>query len=171
LRPKSVSFSSSFSTPFASIVDYLRAKMGYIILPALVPDIQRVYELYFAAFDNDEMGRLMTKILFPSGITDEFRKAHTTSTLEWWNHCTYQYTVKCVDTETGDIVGMALGDIFFKERPKEERQNPGCLWLQGKERERADSILNPLWEAKEQVLGGMPHLCTCCAPRRNQIHF
>ena len=96
--------------------------MGFVVLPALIPDIERIYDIYFAAFQNDEMGSLMNKILFPGGVTEEFRKAHTASTLQWWHGCDYQYTVKCVDTDTGEIVGMGLGDFFVKERSEEERR-------------------------------------------------
>jgi hypothetical protein len=133
--------------------------MGFAVLPALIPDIPKVYDVYFSAFQNDEDGRRLNEILFPGGITKEFREAHTAGTLEWWNNCPYQYTVKCVDTDTNEIVGMALADIYLRERPEEERKNPGAVWLEGKERERADHILDPLEEVREKVWGPRKYIC------------
>ncbi|KAL0934150.1 putative acetyltransferase [Colletotrichum truncatum] len=135
--------------------------MGYAILPALIPDIQKVYDTYFKAFKGDAMGELMVQILFPSGTeSEEFRKAHAAGTLSWWHQSDTQYTYKCVDTDTGEIVGMALGDIYLKERSEEERKNHGVSWLEGKERERAEAVLNPLHEAREKLFGGRRYIYT-----------
>ncbi|KAJ2980375.1 hypothetical protein NUW58_g6959 [Xylaria curta] len=132
--------------------------MGLVVLPALIPDIRRIYEVYFSAFDNDYMGRIILKILFPGPIDDGFKQAHAAGTLQWWHNCDYQYTMKCVDTDTGEIIGMGLGDILVKPRTAEERQNHGVPWLEGEQRERAEKILNPLWEMRESLFGGQPHI-------------
>ncbi|GJN67697.1 GCN5-related N-acetyltransferase (GNAT) domain-containingprotein [Purpureocillium lilacinum] len=132
--------------------------MVQVILPALIPDIRRVYDIYFAAFEHDLMGRLMLKILFPGILDDGFRDAHAAGTLQYWHSSESQYTLKCVDTETGDIIGMGLGDLYLKERTPEERQNHGVPWLQGEQRERAEKILNPLWEVRERLFGGRPYI-------------
>ncbi|KAJ0340652.1 hypothetical protein COL922a_003247 [Colletotrichum nupharicola] len=133
--------------------------MGYAILPALIQDIEKVFDVYFNAFKHDEMGEIMVEILFPGGTdSEEFRKAHKEGTLAWWHHCDYQYTYKCVDTETGEIVGMALGDIYLKERSEEERRNQGATWLEGKQRERAEAILNPLHDVREKLFGGRRYI-------------
>lgn len=133
--------------------------MGFVTLPALIPDIPRVYDVYFAAFKADPMGAIMLDILFPDGITDEFRKAHTAGTLAWWHTSKVQYTWKCVDTEADEIIGMGLADIFLSERSEEERKNPGIGWLQGAAKERAEKVLNPLWEMREKLFGGRPYIC------------
>lgn len=129
------------------------------ILPALIPDIEAIYDVYFKAFQTDRMGSLMLDILFPSGVNEEFRKAHTVATAQYWHHSSNQYTYKAVDIATGDIVGMALGDVYMKERSEEERKNPGVEWLQGEQRERAETILNPLWEVREKLFGGRRYIC------------
>ncbi|GKT49632.1 putative acyltransferase SID5 [Colletotrichum spaethianum] len=135
--------------------------MGYAILPALIPDIEKVYDSYFKAFNGDAMGDIMVKILFPNGVdSEEFRKAHTAGTLSWWHHSDCQYTYKCVDTETGEIVGMALGDIYLKERSEEERKNHGVGWLEGAARERAEAVLNPLHDVREKLFGGRRYIYT-----------
>lgn len=133
--------------------------MVLVILPALIPDIRRIYEVYFSAFDHDDMGRIILKILFPGPISEEFKEVHATGTLQWWHGCDYQYTMKCVDTDTAEIVGMGLGDILVKPRTPEERRNHGAPWLEGEQRERAEKILNPLWEMREKLFGAQPHIC------------
>lgn len=133
--------------------------MVYAILPALIPDIEKVYDVYFAAFKNDKMGRFMVDLLFPGGTdSEEFRKAHTAGTLAWWNTCGVQYTYKCVDTETGEIVGMALGDILLQGRTEEERKFQSVGWLEGEQQAKADQVLRPLHEAREKLFGGRPHI-------------
>lgn len=135
--------------------------MGYVVLPALIPDIPRVYDTYFAAFKNDAMGRIMLDILFPNAAIDseDFRRTHVAGTVSYWHTSDVQYTFKCVDTKTGEIVGMGLGDVFLRPRSEAERKNPGITWLEGKERERAERVLNPLWEMRERLFGGRPYIC------------
>lgn len=134
--------------------------MVFAILPALIPDIAKVYDVYFAAFKGEQMGRIMVDLLFPEGTdSEEFRKTHTAGTLAWWHTSDVQYTYKCVDTETGEIIGMALGDILMKGRTEEERKYQSIGWLEGKQREKADEILKPLHEAREKLFGSLPHIC------------
>lgn len=134
--------------------------MGYTILPALIPEIEEIYKVYFAAFEGEKMGEIMVNILFPDGTgTPEFRKAHAAGTLAWWHHSKVQYTFKCVDTETGEIIGMALGDILVQGRTEEERKFQGVGWLEGENKERAEAVLKPLHEAREDLFSGKPHIC------------
>ncbi|KAK3683316.1 hypothetical protein B0T22DRAFT_384766 [Podospora appendiculata] len=133
--------------------------MVVVVLPALIPDIRTVYDSYFAAFKNEAMGGLMLDILFPAGIdSDEFRAAHAAGTLAWWHQSATQYTFKAVDTATGDIVGIAMGDIFLRPRSEEERKNHGVGWLEGAQRERAERVLDPLHEMREKLFGGEPYI-------------
>ncbi|KAH0835270.1 hypothetical protein AYO21_10695 [Fonsecaea monophora] len=132
--------------------------MGVVLLPALIPDIEKVYDVYFAAFKNEPMAEIMLGVLFPGGITPEFRKEHTKATLDWWHKSDSQYTGKVVDLETGEIIGMLLADIFLKERSDEERQWMGIPWLEGPERERAEAITRPLWEMREKLFGGRKYI-------------
>ncbi|KAK5995480.1 putative acyltransferase SID5 [Cladobotryum mycophilum] len=132
--------------------------MVQVVLPALIPDISRIYDVYFAAFENEQMGRIMLEILFPGVIDEAFRKAHTAGTLAYWHVSDCQYTVKCVDTDTAEIIGMGLGDVYLKERTEEERKNHGVPWLTGEQRERAEKVLNPLWEVREKLFGGRRYI-------------
>jgi GNAT superfamily N-acetyltransferase len=56
--------------------------------------------------------------------------------------------LKCVDSETGEIVGMALWDIYLT--PSKWRRGE-ISWLSGEERERAEALISPLWDAREQL--------------------
>ncbi|KAH8601836.1 hypothetical protein B0O99DRAFT_648448 [Bisporella sp. PMI_857] len=132
--------------------------MGFVVLPALIPDIPKVYDVYFNAFKGEPMAELMLGVLFPGGISPEFREAHSKHTLAYWHESTLQHTIKCVDTDTGEIIGMALGDAYLKDRSEEERKNPGITWLEGEEKERAEKILNPLWDVREKLFGGRRYI-------------
>jgi hypothetical protein len=50
--------------------------MGFIILPALVPDISAVYDVYFVAFKNNALTRALFPFATGAELTDpksEFR--------------------------------------------------------------------------------------------------
>ncbi len=131
--------------------------MGLIVLPALIPDIPAVYDSYFAAFKGD----LILEVLFPSGIDAAFRAAHTAHTIDWWHKTELQHTLKCIDTETGAIIGMAIWDVYWRERSEDEwmLSDKGVTWLEGKEKERAEGLLMPLWEKREKLWGGRKYIC------------
>ncbi|KAH7384687.1 acyl-CoA N-acyltransferase [Pyrenochaeta sp. MPI-SDFR-AT-0127] len=125
--------------------------MGYVVLPAVVKDISAVYDAYFAAFKNSPV----TRAFFPSATQEdltnpesEFRKGHTAHIFQYWQESSTQYTLKCVDSETGQIVGMALWDVYLT--PSDWKKGE-ITWLQGKERERAEALVSPLWNAREKM--------------------
>lgn len=133
--------------------------MAFSVLPVLIPDIPQAFDAYFAAFQADPEGQIILDLLFPGGVTDDFRKAHAAAVLGYWHTADTQYTFKCVDNTTGNTVGMLLCDMFFRERSTEERQNPGITWLEGQQRERAESVVNPLWDMRERLWGGRRYIC------------
>ncbi|KAM3502202.1 hypothetical protein MY11210_009140 [Beauveria gryllotalpidicola] len=59
--------------------------MSQVVLPALIPDIPRIYQIYFDAFRADKMGALMLQVLFPVIVDQEFIKAHAAGTLSYWH--------------------------------------------------------------------------------------
>ncbi|KAK3983961.1 acyl-CoA N-acyltransferase [Cladorrhinum sp. PSN332] len=134
--------------------------MPFLVLPALIPDIRSVYDVYFSAFTADPSGSRLLSILFPntSLTSEEFRKAHTEGTLNWWHTSETQYTFKCIDAESGKVVGMALCDVFVKPRTESERQVPEVGWLSGEEKERAETVLIKLWGARERIWGGRSYI-------------
>lgn len=134
--------------------------MGFVVLPASIPDIRKVYDAYFAAFEDS----FITKVLFPWDVkNEEFRNGHTAHTLEYWHKDNIQYTCKCVDTETDEIVGMGLWDVHWKERTGTP-ETPAVDWLQGEQKQRAEDLIVPLWEAKEELIGPSRHVCGCLCP-------
>ncbi|VBB87334.1 Putative protein of unknown function [Podospora comata] len=134
--------------------------MVHVVLPALIPDIKRVYDSYFAAFHHDPMGEIMLNILFPGGNVNspEFREEHAKGTLAWWHQSDSQYTYKCVDTDNGNIVGMGLIDVILRRRSVEERAFQGVPWLQGEAKERAEKVLKPLHDMREQLFGDQQYI-------------
>lgn len=130
--------------------------MGFVVLPASIPDIREVYDVYFAAFD----GELVTQILFPWDIhNQEFRQGHTDHTLGYWKKDKLQYTFKCIDTDTNRIIGMSLWDFHWSERSKDGRKLPLVDWLEGSQKERAQDFIRAFWERKEDLVGGKRHVC------------
>lgn len=137
--------------------------MALVCLPTLIPDIQDVYDTYFEAFK----GEPIIDILFPGGVDQKFRELHTQGTAEYWKASKSQYTVKCVDTQTGKVVGMGLWDIFFETQPDAGAE--GVTWLEGEHRERAEKVLRPLWDKKNELIGSRPHVCKSISVKRHRL--
>lgn len=130
--------------------------MAFVVLPASIPDIREVYDVYFEAFKDE----LVTEILFPWDVEDtEFRDGHTKHTLDYWHKDTLQHTYKCVEIQTGKIVGMSLWDFHWKQRESSERELPAVDWLQGDQKTRAQEFIRAFWQRKEDLIGGSPHVC------------
>ncbi|KAK3315674.1 hypothetical protein B0H66DRAFT_565736 [Apodospora peruviana] len=137
--------------------------MVFAVLPALIPDIGPVYDAYFAAFGADHDGRVLLDIIFPDGFESaEFRKAHTAGTLAYWHQAPTQYTIKCVDSRTAEVVGMALFDVYppIPEGESDDVRHkfPGIPWLQGERLEKAHKVLSPLYEARGKVWGNKAYI-------------
>ncbi|KAH7093242.1 acyl-CoA N-acyltransferase [Paraphoma chrysanthemicola] len=112
--------------------------MGLVVLPAHVSDISEVYDVYFAAFRENAV----TRALFPSASANDmtnsasdFRKVHTSH----------------VNSDSGEIVGMALWDIYLSPSTW---TRPQLSWLEGDEKVRAETLITPLWNAREQYWYG-----------------
>ncbi|KAH9896248.1 acyl-CoA N-acyltransferase [Xylariomycetidae sp. FL2044] len=121
--------------------------MPLVVLPAQICDVEEVFDAYFASFAKEPI----LDFLFPGGVD---RPAHTAGTVQWWNHDKDGYNVKCVDTDTGKIVGMASWDIFWKPDEKDRWKKPeGIPWLSGKDKERAENVVVPSWDMREKLLG------------------
>lgn len=131
--------------------------MGFVVLPATLPDIRAIYDVWFAAFK----GQLILDLIYPgTDLNDEeFRKIHTEGTLEYWKGLSMEHTFQCIDTDTGKIAGMATWQVYWRERTDEERQKPWIGWLEGDQRTRAEGFLEQLWEKKEKFLGAKKHVC------------
>lgn len=96
--------------------------MPLVVLPAQICDIEAVYDVYFKAFEHQPV----LQILFPNGVD---RKAHAEGIMHLWTTDTNGYPIKCVDTDTGKIVGMTCWDIFWKPGGKSTWPKPeGAVW-------------------------------------------
>ncbi|KAI2630705.1 acyl-CoA N-acyltransferase [Hypoxylon sp. NC1633] len=121
--------------------------MPLLVLPAQVADIEAVYDVYFAAFKDAPIN----DFLYPRGVD---RQAHTEGMKQWWCHDRIGYTFKCLDTDTGKIVGMATWDIFWRSGDDNGWERPaGIPWLEGEEKERCEAVLNSMWDIREKLFG------------------
>lgn len=143
---------SSINHTFFSVFN-----MGFVVVPATLPDIRAIYDVWFAAFK----GQLILDLIYPgTDLNDEaFRKVHTEGTLEYWKGLSMEHTFQCIDTDTGKIAGMATWQVYWRERTAEERQKPWIGWLEGDQRERAEGFLGQLWEKREKWIGPKRHVC------------
>jgi hypothetical protein len=127
--------------------------MPFAVLPALVPEITPVYDVYFEALK----GQKMMEFIFPGGID---RNAHKAGTTLWWHHDQNGHTIKCVDSETGAIAGMAAWEVFWRPGKENTWKKPkGAEWLKGPARKKAETVLLPSWDMREKLVGGQKHLC------------
>lgn len=132
--------------------------MNLIVLPATIPDIQSAFAVYFASFAD----QVILDIIYPAGTSSpEFRKEHAEATAGWWadEAAALQHMMKCVDTDTGEIVGMAIWDVWWRGRNSEEREETEIPWLEGKEWERAEAFFHGFWKKREENVGGKRHVC------------
>lgn len=130
--------------------------MPLTVLPALVADVEAVYEVFFEAFKDEPI----MDFLYPGGVD---RKAHNAATVEWWNHDTTGYTAKCVDTETGEVVGMSNWEVFWKPDEASRWQKPTDIpWLQGEEKTRCLRVVEPMWDVREKLFGKEKYICKLC---------
>ncbi|KAI4860778.1 acyl-CoA N-acyltransferase [Hypoxylon rubiginosum] len=121
--------------------------MPLAVLPAQVADIEPVYDVYFAAFQDEPI----IDFLYPGGVD---RQAHTEGVKQWWAHDTALYTVKCLDTDIGKVVGMATWDVFWRPGKDNGWEKPaGIPWLEGKEKERCEAVLRPMWDIRDELFG------------------
>ncbi|KAH6645893.1 acyl-CoA N-acyltransferase [Truncatella angustata] len=126
--------------------------MTFAVLPALIPDISPVYDVYFEAFKN---GKVL-EFLFPGGVD---RQAHKHGITLWWHQDLNGYTIKCVDADTGSIVGMAQWEVFWRPGKQNLWMLPkGAEWLKGDKRKKAESILIPDWTMRDKLFGGRKHV-------------
>jgi hypothetical protein len=131
--------------------------MGFVVVPATLPDIRAIYDAWFAAFK----GQVILDLLYPgSDVNDEaFRKVHAEGTLGYWQGLSMEHTFQCIDTDTGRVAGMATWQVYWRERTDAERIKPWIGWLEDDQRKRAEGFLEQLWEKREKYIGPKKHVC------------
>ncbi|KAI6488344.1 hypothetical protein MCOR11_008472 [Pyricularia oryzae] len=124
--------------------------MPLAVLPALVGDIEEAFNVHFDAFRDEPIMRF----LYPGGVD---REAHRKGTATWWNHDRTGHHFKCVDTDTGRIVGLASWDVFWKPGDGFERP-AGIPWLEGEDKTRCEAVLAPIWDLRVRFFGKRRHV-------------
>ncbi|KAL4950528.1 hypothetical protein BDW69DRAFT_187280 [Aspergillus filifer] len=98
--------------------------MSVAVLPAVIPDIPQIYDVYFLAFKSEAI----TQILYPNGVD---RNMYDAAIAQFWHVNPSGHTSKCVDTATGELVGMAQWDrnVLLASLVREVADEAG--WLAG----------------------------------------
>ena len=125
--------------------------MTLVVLPALDAELEPLYDVWLAAFKDQPA----VSILFPEGAD---RKAQVELVRQSWGDT--GYPIKCVDTETGEIVGMATWEIFWRSSDDSGWKNPGCIpWLTAEDWNKAKEVVLPMWDVREKLFGKRRHVC------------
>lgn len=124
--------------------------MVFVVLPALIPDITPVYDVYFAAFKDEPI----IGYYYPNGVN---RDEHRQQVLDQWSLDPDSYTLKCVEPATGLIVGMATFEVQWHTGSN----RPGGVagMLEGWERQRLETVLQSLSSMREKLVGERRHVC------------
>ncbi|RYP65019.1 hypothetical protein DL771_008516 [Monosporascus sp. 5C6A] len=125
--------------------------MPLIVLPALEAELEPFYNVWFAAFK----GQAVVSVLFPGGAD---RKVQIQYIKQGWGQV--GHPIKCVDTDTGEIVGIAIWEILW--RPGEENgwEKPDRIpWLSGEDWDKAKGVILPMWDMREKLFGKRRHVC------------
>ncbi|KAL7623662.1 hypothetical protein AAE478_005214 [Parahypoxylon ruwenzoriense] len=126
--------------------------MPLVVLPAQPSDVKSMHDVYFAAFKDEPV----MKFLFPGGVD---RASYDIMVRDSWAHDTSICPVKCVDTSTGDIIGMATWEIYWRPGEGNKWKKPaGVTWLSGEEREKAEKVIMPMYNMRDELFGGRRHV-------------
>ena len=125
--------------------------MTLVVLPALDAELEPLYDVWLAAFK----GQPAVNVLFPE---DADRKAQIELIRQSWGDV--GYPIKCVDTETGDIVGMATWEVFWRSSDDSGWKKPSCIpWLTAEDWNKAKEVVLPMWDVREKLFGKRRHVC------------
>ncbi|RYP14775.1 hypothetical protein DL765_006152 [Monosporascus sp. GIB2] len=124
--------------------------MPLIVLPALEAELEPFYDVWFAAFK----GQAVVSVLFPEGAD---RKVQVQYIKNGWGQV--GHPIKCVDTDTGDIVGMAVWEIFWRLGEENGWGKPDRIpWLSGEDWDKAKGVISPMWDMREKLFGKRRHV-------------
>ncbi|KAK8086602.1 Ribosomal protein S18 acetylase RimI [Apiospora phragmitis] len=133
--------------------------MSFAVLPALIPDITPVYDVYFAAFKDEKI----FEYIYPDGVN---RNEHRQWMTDQWGIDPNEYTLKCVEPATGQIVGMATFEVYWNANVDTET-SVGMKWkrpdgdfsrLNGFEKQRLEIVMGALWNMRENIIGNRRHV-------------
>ena len=142
--------------------------MPLVVLPAQPCDIaypNKIYDVFFDAFTSPM--HMLIPILFPQMDvkSEAFRKEHDTHAFEFASSpaARFQYPIKCIDTETGDVVGTAIFEVYWRPRTPAEWDpaKDKAEWLPAgsQERKRADDLIGELTRTRANIFGGRRYIC------------
>ncbi|KAK2737890.1 hypothetical protein FQN57_007341 [Myotisia sp. PD_48] len=142
--------------------------MGLKLSPVVESDIGEMMEVFFRAFDGDPM----LDVLFPGGNTPAVRDAGGKRCWKDWNSDPATSVTKCVDTETGAILGWAQWNVYTQERPEEQwKAKVEVTWNEGRGKEICTTILDAMGSMRQKVWQGKPFIwcgIVCCDPNHQR---
>lgn len=130
--------------------------MVLIIEKAQAANIQRLLDIFYAAFSQDPWNRIM----YPVIPRPEARGA---SIERWRGEISSNPStrfVKAVDTDNGEIIAFAWWNVYEVERPESEWKHTKTRdWDIGTNVEAANEFYNAVCEKRRIFMGGKPHCC------------
>ena len=119
--------------------------------------MNRLMEIQFSAFEGDPYHHA----LYPG---DEYSPAVRAEagerTITEWRDDPFIHFIKCVDRQSGVILGYARWSLFDKERSREQWANrPPIDWCTGRQKKIAESFLYASLAMREKTWEGRPHCC------------
>ena len=130
--------------------------MPLSIHPVLPSDAEAWVHLQFDAFADDPVSALMYPVPASSSLldwsVDQFRRG--------WGQNPLERLLKVVDTDTGNMVAVALW-VFFPQRSEDEWKKPRPKMEYHEEyiKEAWDRLMVDSWDTRNEIMGGQPYVC------------
>lgn len=126
------------------------------VVPAHEHDIDQLMEVQFSAFENDPIHGF----LYPGDhFSPTVRKDAGVRTIKAWREDPNIHFMKCVDQNTGRILGFAKWNFYLTERDYEEySKRPVVDWTTGRQKEIMENFFNANAAMRVKVWGGKPHI-------------
>lgn len=100
--------------------------------------------------------------LFPEGVTPVRLASLHDNYQKMFTHDTSAHQLKVTDSNTGDIVAVGRWHIYGQPRSVSElERDQERIWSpDARSEEDCQEFCDLLTEARKEVMGGRPHLCT-----------
>ncbi|KAI0007006.1 acyl-CoA N-acyltransferase [Xylariaceae sp. FL0662B] len=125
--------------------------MPLVVLPAHLRDFTSMYWIYLYGTKC----LIRTDPLYRDGVN---RTTNETVVMTSWSGKPEGCTVKCVDTNIGEIVGMASWDLYWQPGEQTRWQKPQRVAQPGTIEKWAESAVIKLWNRREKLCGKRRHI-------------
>lgn len=136
--------------------------LSLIQIKCLTLSIPRMMEIQFSAFDSEPYHRC----LYPGGNTPSARAAAGLRVIQEREHTPQQEVVRCVDSDTGVMVGFVKWIFYRTGRPESSwsKREKVDWWGVGENenkemKRKAEAYLETTEGTRQRIWGGRPHAC------------